>query len=140
MAGRRPLVPALCLAALAAGIVVVLGVVRTAEASGRPALAARARAFTKLLEQPAVRASDVQPFLAPGASLEDPRVREALEALHGTLRNGSLVAEVRTTGGSRGETEVFLLSAGQPGALAGTLTFAWTRTRDGAWVFDPIAR
>jgi hypothetical protein len=140
MDGRRSMVLLLCAAALAAGIVVVLGVTGTAHASGRAALTDRARAFTKLLEAPEVGADELAPYLAPGVSIRDPRVREALGVLRGAFKDGSLVSEVRTSGGSLGETDVFVMSAIRPGAIAQTLTLSWSKTSDGVWVIDPVAR
>lgn len=130
----------LCAGALAAGIAVVLGVVGSAHASGRPDLAKQAQKFTALFEKPVVAAADIEPFLAPGVSVRDARVLEALRALQGSLQAGSLVSEVRTTGGKLGETEIFVLSRGQPGAIQGTLTLTWSKTADGRWVIDPVAR
>jgi hypothetical protein len=140
MDGRRPMVLILCAGALAAGVFVVLGIVGTAHASGRSSLTQRARAFTQALEASAVDARDLEDFLAPGVSIRDVRVLEALRTLRGTLREGSLVSEVRTTGGTLGETDVLVLSPARPGAVAGKLTFAWSRTAGGIWVLDPVAR
>lgn len=140
MDGRRSMVLLLCAGALVAGIVVVLGVTGTAHASGRAALTDRARAFTKLLEAPNVGADDLQAYFAPGVSIRDGRVLEAVRALRGLLQGGSLVAEVRTTDGSRGETDVFVLSAARPGAIEEKVTLSWSKTADGRWVIDPVAR
>ncbi|MFO0934458.1 MAG: hypothetical protein U1E39_17360 [Planctomycetota bacterium] len=140
MDGRRPMVLMLCAGALAAGIAVVVGVVGAAQASGRPALAQRAQEFTKLLEKPRVDAAELEPFLAPGVSTRDARVLEALRVLQSWLQQGSLVSAVRTTGGSLGETDVFVLSPTRRGAAPETLTFSWSKTADGAWVIDPVAR
>jgi hypothetical protein len=118
MDGRRPMVLLLCAGALAAGIAVVLGVVGTAQASGRPTLAEQAQKFTKVLGKPDVDATEVAPFLAPGVSVREPRVLEALRVLQSSLQHGSLVSAVRTTGGSRGETDVFVLSPTQPAPSA----------------------
>lgn len=140
MDGRRPMVLLLCAGALVAGIVVVLGVVGTAHASGRPELTRRAQAFTKLLEEPELAAAQIEPYLAPGVSVRDPRVLEVLRALRAAMKDGALVSEVRTTGGSLGETDVFVLSSTRRGAVTEVLTFSWSKTAAGDWVIDPVAR
>lgn len=134
------MVPLLCAGALVAGIVVVLGVIGTAHSSGRPELTRRAQAFTKLLEEPELAAAQLEPYLTPGVSVRDPRVLEALRVLRGAMQDGALVSEVRTTGGSLGETDVFVLSSTRRGAVAEVLTLSWSKTAAGDWVIDPVAR
>ena len=136
----RPIVVVICAAALAGALAVVVGVVGAARVSGRPALTETAQAFTKALSAPSVDTKALDRFLAPGVTLKDPRVLRTLDTLRQTLQSGSLVAEVRTTGADRGETDVLVLSPGRRGASASSLTFQWTRTPRGTWVIDPVAR
>ena len=133
----------LCAAALVAAVVVVLGVVAAAHGSGRPALTETARGFAAALEGPGAGARDLAPYLPPGVSPDDPRVRRSVEALRQTFRSGARVSEGRTLGGEgveRGETDIVVMSTTRPGTATSSLTFQWSRRAGGGWGVDLLAR
>jgi hypothetical protein len=137
----RPPVPvtAICGVAFFAAVLGSSLVVSDAARSGRAALNEDARDLVEALQGSRADDDRVRAHLAPGVSLNDPRVDSVLGSLIG--HEGRVhVARVRVTDdGTRGVTE--LASEGAMARRAGSdIELNWVRAPGGRWGFEPISR
>lgn len=136
----RLVVTVICLAAFGAAVGLEVAVAQRHETSGQAALTRSARALTDALSAPRVDAAAVQALLAPGADLEDPRVRRVIQTLASALRSPSMVTRVSVSDGGAGTSSLRVLEGGRLGLGTSDLTLSWVRRPDGRWGFDPLPR
>jgi hypothetical protein len=126
-----------------AAILVMIGVEAQAKSSGKAALVSRAHELTDLLATGArgdrLDAAALAGLLAGDASLDNPRVVEALRTLAAMVAGASRITSVKVDADGQHATTDLVVAAGGYGAVV-THTLTWGRRLDGAWGFDPIGR
>lgn len=140
MSPPRPVVTALCVAALLAGFLVVAVTVSAVEASGTPALTREARLVSEAFSvRPATRSvAHLAAHLVPGRSLEDPRVERVLAVLRASLQYGAVVSKV-SIDGDAGTTDVLGVDPSRQ-QVRGKVRLHWRRAgANEPWRFDPLA-